>query len=140
MRVGAIFPGGPAAFAGLRVGDVLLTIGGAPANSRPAAELAIENLAPGKPAILTARRGKQSLQLRVIPETYGEFQDNYTAEMLRRDPRDPKYGLHPGVSQADMSAEFARRLFEQHERLERSLHEVLKEVHELRKEVAALKK
>ena len=59
--------------------------------------------------------------------------------MLRRDPRDPNYAMHHGVSDADMSAEVIRRLFEQHERLDRSLHEVLKELQALRQEVAALK-
>jgi uncharacterized protein YdcH (DUF465 family) len=59
--------------------------------------------------------------------------------MLRRDPRNPNYALNHGVSEADMSAEVVRRLFEQHERMDRTLHEVLKEVQALRQEVAALK-
>jgi hypothetical protein len=60
--------------------------------------------------------------------------------MLRRDPRDRQYGQHHGISDADMSVELVRRLFEQHERMERTLQQVLDEVHALRKEVRALQK
>jgi hypothetical protein len=73
-------------------------------------------------------------------DSLAEFRERYINEMMRRDPRHPKYAAHPGISDSDMSAEVVRRLFEQHERMERTLHDVLKELHELRQEVRALKK
>jgi hypothetical protein len=122
------------------VGDVLILVGNTEVNSTEGADTAIEALVPGQPATLTVERGGKQVELKVVPETMAEFQQHYISEMMHRDPRDPGYGKHPGVSESDISAEVVRRLFEQHERMERSLHEVLKEVHALRKEVAALKK
>ncbi len=140
VRVAGVFPAGPAAMAGVRVGDTLLRVAGADLVSTPKAEAAIEQLVPEKPASLTVLRGGKNLELKVIPGSLAEFKRDYVSEMMRRDPRDAKYGMHHGVSEADMSAELIRRLFEQHERLERSLNDVLKEVRELRKQVAALQK
>jgi hypothetical protein len=140
VRVSAVFPGGPAAFAGLRAGDALIGIGGARVESMSAAHQAIERLAPGRASLLTVQRGGKTVELKVTPDSSAEFHRHYVAEMMRRDPRDPKYGQHHGVSSADMSAELVRRLFEQNERLDRTLHEVLKEVRSLRKQVAGLQK
>lgn len=140
VRVAAVFPAGPAAIARVRVGDVLVRIGGTELGSAGDAEAAIERLTPQKPTSLTVERQRGSVDLKVIPESLADFKKDYIAEMMRRDPRDPNYGLHHGISEADMSAEVVRRLFEQHERLERLLIEVHKEVHALRKQVAALQK
>jgi prefoldin subunit 5 len=139
-HVDAVFPGGPAAFAGVRVGDVLVRIGTTDVHSTQEAEAAIERLTPQQQTVLTVERNRKTAELKVIPGSLAEFQQEYVKEMLRRDPRDPKYAKHHGVSQADMSAELVRRLFEQNERLDRSLNEIAKEVHALRKQVAALQK
>jgi membrane-associated protease RseP (regulator of RpoE activity) len=135
-----VFPAGPAAFAGVRAGDVLLKVGGAPVESRDAAQAAIERLVPQRQSSLTVRRQGKAMQLKVIPESLAEFRQRYVGEMLRRDPRDPKYGQRHGVSEADMHVELIRRLFEQHQRMESSLHELTQEVQALRKEVRALQK
>jgi predicted metalloprotease with PDZ domain len=140
VKVQGVFPGGPAAFAGARVGDVLVRIGSTDVNSTQEAESAIEHLAPQQPSTLNVERGKKATELKVTPGSLAEFRQDYIREMLRRDPRDPKYSVHHGVSEADMSAELVRRLFEQHERMERALIELTKEVHGLRKQVAALQK
>src|SRR5690349_13231422 len=59
LRVVSVFPGGPAAFAGVRVGDVLVRIAGMPADSVDVATEAIERVAPQHPVVLTIqRRGK----------------------------------------------------------------------------------
>jgi predicted metalloprotease with PDZ domain len=140
VRVKGVFPGGPAAFAGVRAGDVLVRIGGNAADSVAAATAAIEGLVPQRQTTLTIRRQGKPLELKVTVESLGEFRDHYVQEMLRRDPRDRQYGQHHGISDADMSVELVRRLFEQHERMERTLQQVLDEVHALRKEVRALQK
>jgi membrane-associated protease RseP (regulator of RpoE activity) len=140
VKVQGVFPGGPAAFAGVRVGDVLVRIGGTDVNSTQDAESAIERLAPQQSSTLSVERAKKATELKVTAGSLAEFRQDYIREMMRRDPRDPKYGTHHGVSEADVSAELVRRLFEQHERMERALIELTKEVHGLRKQVAALQK
>jgi predicted metalloprotease with PDZ domain len=140
VKVQGVFPGGPAAFAGVRVGDILVRIGGTDVNSTQDAESAIERLVPQQASTLNVERGKKATELKVTPGSLAEFRQDYIREMLRRDPRDPKYATHHGVSEADVSAELVRRLFEQHERMERALIELTKEVHALRKQVATLQK
>jgi membrane-associated protease RseP (regulator of RpoE activity) len=139
-RVVDIFPAGPAAFAGIHVGDVLTRVGDTAVTSHESASAAIERLTPRQPVTVTVDRDGHAVEVKVKVDSLSEFRQRYVYEMLHRDPRHPQYGTHPGVSESDMSAEVVRRLFEQHERLERTLHEVLKEVHELRQEVRALKK
>jgi membrane-associated protease RseP (regulator of RpoE activity) len=139
-RVVDVFPGGPAAFAGVRKGDILTRIGGASVTSAADATSAVERLAPRQQTTMTIDRRGKTLELKLNPESLADFRERYITEMMRRDPRHPKYAEHPGISESDMQAEVVRRLFEQHERLERSLNEVLKELHELRQEVRALKK
>ena len=138
-RVASVFPAGPAAVAGVRVGDVLVRVGGSDISSPQDAETALAQLAPHKPATLTVERRGKKHELKIVPESMAEFKHAYVAEMLHRDPRNPNYAKHHGVSEADMGAEVIRRLFEQHERMERTLNDVLTEVQALRKEVAALK-
>jgi membrane-associated protease RseP (regulator of RpoE activity) len=139
-RVVDVFPGGPAAFARVRGGDVVTKIGGTPVSSAADATTAVERLAPRQQATIVVNRRGKPVELKVQVDSLTDFRERYVNEMMRRDPRHPKYAAHPGISESDMSAEVVRRLFEQHERMERSLHEVLKELHELRQEVRALKK
>jgi membrane-associated protease RseP (regulator of RpoE activity) len=139
-RVVDLFPGGPAAFARVRAGDVVTKIGGTPVSSAADATTAVERLAPRQQATIIVNRRGKPVELKVQVDSLADFRERYVNEMMRRDPRHPKYAAHPGISDSDMSAEVVRRLFEQHERMERSLHEVLKELHELRQEVRALKK
>lgn len=140
VRIKAVFPAGPASFAGVRVGDSVVKIGDANVESVNAAQAAIERLTPQKQASLTVRRKGKAVELKVTPDSLAEFREHYIGEMLRRDPRDARYAQHHGVSEADMSVELARRLFEQHQRLETTLNELTREIDALRKEVRALKK
>ncbi|HXY34767.1 MAG TPA: PDZ domain-containing protein [Planctomycetaceae bacterium] len=139
-RVVDVFPGGPAAVARVRPGDVITRVGQTAVTSAAAAASAVEEAAPRQQIALTVDRKGKSVELKVAVDSMADFRERYITEMMRRDPRHPKYAAHPGISEADMQAEVVRRLFEQHERLERALNEVLKEVHELRQEVRALKK
>jgi predicted metalloprotease with PDZ domain len=139
-RVVDVFPGGPAAFAGVRIGDIVTKVGDTAVTSHDSTSAAIERLTSGQTVTVTVDRAGHPVEIKVTVDSLNDFRQRYVSEMLHRDPRHPKYGAHPGVSDADMQAEVVRRLFEQHERLERTLHEVLKEVHELRQEVRALKK
>lgn len=139
-RVVDVFPGGPAAFGGVRAGDVVTRIGQTQVSMAATATTAIEQATPRQPISVTVERRGRSVELKVLVDSLTEFRERYINEMVRRDPRHPKYAAQPGVSDSDISAEVVRRLFEQHERMERTLHKVLKELHELRQEVRALKK
>jgi hypothetical protein len=139
-RVVDVFPGGPAAFGGVRAGDVVTRIGQTQVSLAATATAAIEQSPPRQPISVTVDRKGRAVELKVMVDSQAEFRERYVNEMMRRDPRHPKYAAHPGISESDMSAEVVRRLFEQHERMERTLNEVVKELHELRQEVRALKK
>lgn len=138
--VSEVFPGGPAAFAGIRKGDHVSKVAGRPVKSVSAFVSVIEKSKPGQRIEIVVMRGTKEVKLTAGVRSLRRFHRRYVAEMMRRDPRHPDFGKHPGVSPVDMTIELNRRLFEQHERLERSLHQVLVELNALRKQVDALKK
>ena len=83
VRVAGVFPGGPAAMAGVRVGDTLLRVAGGilvrpKRPKRPSSSSFLE-----KPASLTVLRGRQEPQLKVIPESLADFKRDYISEMMR---------------------------------------------------------
>jgi hypothetical protein len=134
LRIVNVFPGGPAAFAGARAGDVLEKIG---ATTPASAIETIERTAPRQPLSLTVRRDGKPLELKATVGNLMEFHGHYAAEMARRDPRDPNFGLQHGVTEADMSVEVVRRIFEQNQQTHTTLQFVLEELHALRKELRA---
>lgn len=135
VRVTDVFPGGPAAFGGARVGDFIVKIGNSTPTDAAAAAQALEDLQPGEECKLTVRRGDSEIVLTITPRSLREFHGAYVSEMLQRDPRHPQYTERPGVSAADMNVELVRRLFEQNRRLEIAIQQVRQEVAELRKEI-----
>lgn len=137
LRVSNVFPGGPGAFAGVRQGDVLIQAGEGKAQSEEQIAKAIEGLKPGEDVTIVVKRGKQELTLKARVGSLKEFHQHYAREMWRRDPRDPNFAKNHGVSPTDMNIELTRRLFEQNQRLERSLLELHKEVAALRSELKA---
>jgi membrane-associated protease RseP (regulator of RpoE activity) len=140
LKVSSLFPGGPAAFAGLKLGDVVTEINGKKVTTPETAAAAIESIAPGSTAAIKATRGKQNLKLTVTAGSLRDFHARYVGEMLSRDPRHPQYGEQHGVSAADLQVELIRRQFEQNQRLEYSINHLRSEVQELRKELQASKR
>lgn len=140
LAVVAVFPGGPAAFAGLRAGDVVTDINGRKVSSAAAAATAIESIAPGQTGVIRATRGQQQLKLTVTAGSLRDFHARYVGEMMRRDPRHPQYGAQHGVSSADMQVELIRRQFEQNQRLEYAINHLRNEVQALRQELQAARK
>lgn len=138
--VASVFPGGPAAFAGVRTGDVLTEVGGQPVAGHDPAAAAIESSAPGSNLTLTLLRGGKPLKLTAHVGSLREFHARYAHEMLRRDPRHPGFAVNHGVSQSDVAVELTRRLFEQNQRLEYALNDLHREVQSLRKELQAQKR
>ncbi len=139
-RVKQVFPGGPAAYAGIREGDVVVSLGDKKLNSTKALIESVEKMKPGTVAKIAVDRKGRMVELGIVIGHLGKFHENYINEMMRRDPNDPDSAKFAGVSESDMNAEMFRRLMEQNHRLETMLHAVHKEVKELRAEVQALKK
>jgi membrane-associated protease RseP (regulator of RpoE activity) len=135
VKVSSVFPGGPAAFAGVRVGDRLAKVGDAETTTLAKAVEAIEKLPPKAAATMTVFRDGKSLSLMVNTQRLADFHERYVREMLRRDPRDPQYTHQHGVSEADMQVELVRRLFEQNQRLETTLNVLVDEIQGLRAEL-----
>ncbi len=135
-----VFPGGPAAMAGVRVGDKVVGLNKKKLGSAEELIAIVEKLKPGSHSQITIMRGGKSATLGVVIGSLRQFHENYVSEMMRRDPSDPKSGKFPGVSESDMQAEVYRRLMEQNQRLEQMIQDLHKEVKELRSEVRALKK
>jgi hypothetical protein len=65
-EVGVISPGSPAQAAGIRIGDVIVAVGGAPAADSNAVVGALGALAPGEGADLTVVRAGQRLQVHAV--------------------------------------------------------------------------
>lgn len=135
IQVANVFPGGPSAFAGIRQGDVILKAGDTKVQSEAALAQQVEQWKPGTSAVLVVRRGNRELPLSIEVGSLRNFHGNYVQEMMRRDPRDPNFAHMHGVSPADLNVELVRRLFEQNQRLEKSLLELHQEVAALRREV-----
>lgn len=67
-RVATVFPGGPAALSGVRVGDVIDAINGVEASSMPLDELTRQT--HSSQFTLTIRRPEGSVTITVVPRTY----------------------------------------------------------------------
>lgn len=67
LRIAQVVPGGPAAKAGLRAGDVLLSAGGAPVTSAQALQRLMLADAIGQPMSLTAVRNDALVDVIVVP-------------------------------------------------------------------------
>jgi len=59
-------PGGPAARAGLRSGDIVLRLDAVPISSRAQLERAVSGLEPGRTAILAVRRARRVVRVSVV--------------------------------------------------------------------------
>jgi S1-C subfamily serine protease len=71
IRVVSVAPGGPAAQAGLRPGDVIVAAGGQPIEGASQLVSAVERTGVGSALVLTVSRAGQVLQLQVIPADLG---------------------------------------------------------------------
>jgi len=70
-EVGVIAPGSPAEAAGMRVGDVIVAVGGTPAADSNAVVGALGALAPGQATDLTVLRAGRRLQVHVVLGSQG---------------------------------------------------------------------
>lgn len=65
-EVGVLTPGGPAERAGVRIGDVITAVNGAPVQNATAMTDAVHSLAPGQTARLSILRGGQRMTISVV--------------------------------------------------------------------------
>lgn len=135
IRIQDVFPGGPAAFAGVRIGDMLERVDQTAVSSVDKAVNTIESLVPGRKVTLTVKRQGKPVKLSLTVASLLDFHQHYVSEMSQRDARDPNFAEFHGVRENDMSIEVIRRLFEQNQRTEATLQRVLAELQALRKEV-----
>jgi S1-C subfamily serine protease len=68
VQVASVQPGGPAARAGLQVGDVIVAVAGKPVRSPADVISAVEVAGVGRPLNISLTRGGVSQQLQVVPQ------------------------------------------------------------------------
>lgn len=71
-RVEQVFPGGPAAAAGLEPGDVITRIAGEAISGHEALRSAVAELGPGEPVPLEAIRGRSTIEVSITPRRSSE--------------------------------------------------------------------
>lgn len=153
LRVKRVFPGGPAARAGIMRDDILLEIEGQSVSEHGDLAKALEGTEAGQrvSVVLTGgpdpqlhkqtkevQLGKRSARNRTpIKESDGQDEQ----EAGRRSARhwEDSQGFSTQIPAGAYELEYQRRMAEQNERLERMLVNLHQEMQELRQEVAALK-
>ncbi len=130
VEVSQIFPGGPAARAGLFLGDQIKSIGGKPVAAPQDAVRLIEQAKPGDVVEFGIHRNGKDKK---IAATIGD-----RSQFLRTHPGTPAAAGLP-VPEHAMALEQQRHLAHQHQRIEELLIELKAEVQALRAEVQQLK-
>ena len=82
LRVRSVWPGSPAAKAGIAPGDVVVSLDGRPVENREDFDTALASVPPGKALAVTVRRNGSEVPARVTPERTPE---DLGLEILRRD-------------------------------------------------------
>lgn len=146
-RVTHVYPGGPAARAGIQVGDLIQRMNTTPIASSAEAVLLIRELQPKTEVIFTIERGQDDLKIPVTIGTRGN-QGNQTAQaappQIPQPGQQPDQHAAPGGLQPDgtqqfngippyaMQLENDRRMAEQHERIEEEVRLLRLEIQKLR--------
>ncbi|MBW3540084.1 MAG: PDZ domain-containing protein [Planctomycetes bacterium] len=133
VRVSRVYPAGPAARAGLRSGDVILSLDGKAVEAPQQLSEMIESRKPGDEVEIVLRRGDRERRLTA------RLGDRDTAE------QEPQTFAPEGLAGAGdyfgdipehaMMLEQHRRIAEQNERLERLVLQLLREVRDLRAQI-----
>jgi hypothetical protein len=135
VEVERVFPGGPAARAGLESGDIITMINGDRISSPDDLISTVEDEKPGTRMKFTVLRDKEQKNFNVV---LGNRQDMAFSDEDRDASNDQSGGPrgqfgHPGGHHPfAMQLEHDRRNFEQHERIENEIARLRQEVHELR--------
>jgi len=164
--VRGVYPSGPAARAGFRVGDVIVSIDGSSVADSESAIDAIQDLEPGKTAEFTVTRAGQNLTLKPTIAERSRFMGSQQASGQgfqqgsgQRFQQGQSSNFQGGVQQAGgaqnqqrffrgsdfgdevphhaMMLENARRMAEQNQRIEERLDKLAQEVEALRKQLGS---
>ena len=140
-RVTQVYPSGPAARAGIQVGDIIQQINKQPVLGSHDVVMMIRDFQPQSKVDLTVARDDQQVNIPVVVGTRGNF--NYQSFYAgSQQPR--QQGQFPGQSQGQendqfndvplhaMQLEHDRRNAEQHERIEEEIRLLREEVQKLR--------
>src|SRR5688572_7486055 len=110
--VESVREGGPAATAGVRVGDIILDFGDERIRSVRQFTRVVQESAPRRAVAVVVMRGAERRTLNVVPEVSAEFQSGAwlrgTEPLLLRLPRGPEQG--PGDFGLNLGPERRRRL------------------------------
>lgn len=147
-RVTQVYPSGPAARAGIQVGDVIKLIDTQQIAGSADAVMLIRELQPKAEVLFTVERGKEELKIPVTIGSRGNF--NYQSfyagsqqdpnqgpqgqQFNGNDPRNGDFNQFNGVPPHAMQLENDRRNAEQHQRIEdeiRALRDEIKQLREL---------
>lgn len=134
VRIGRIYPSGPAARAGLRSGDLLVAIDDKQVSSADEAVRLISNFRPDQEIQLTVLRGEQQQNITAILADRSTFVGD---EQFPPQGGQRGAGFDDGFTVPDhaMMLEQHRRFAEQHQRIEQKLDEVMQELQALRRQI-----
>lgn len=141
VRVGRIYPSGPASRAGLRGNDVIVRADDRDVTNSEEFDQYLDNAQPGQEMELTVMRDGQEKMVTIVPGNRSEYigprYDRESQEMANsRDYDNGQQMSAANVPEHSMMLEQHRRLAEQHQRIEERLDRVLNELEALRKQMA----
>jgi predicted metalloprotease with PDZ domain len=134
-RVTQVYPAGPAARAGLRPGDVILSLNEQQVDSPADLVSAIEGMKPQTKAALRILRGNQQLEATAVlasRDSYIFHQSGYSDRGEQRGEQRGEDDYFSSIPPYAMQLEHDRRMAEQHERIENELRKLQEEVRKLR--------
>ena len=136
-QVSHVYPTSPAARAGFREGDVILSVNGEQVQSAPDVIALVEEAEPGSQAEFVVRRNDQEIELTAKlgrRDAYVFFQNDRSRSRSGGEfDRDDPYGNVPPYM---MNLEHDRRMAEQHQRMEEAIHQLREEIRQLREEIS----
>lgn len=137
VMVTHVYPASPAARAGVRAGDILLSVNNQQVESAPDLITLLDGFEPGSKANLRLRRGDQELDATAVLARRSDFAFQTSFNQGDRqqgqqfDDEDPYENIPPYA----MQLEHDRRMAEQHQRMETELRKLQDEVRQLREAI-----
>jgi S1-C subfamily serine protease len=137
LVIKAVYPGGPAAQAGLNVGDVIVSADGVKIDSLVDAEKYMAQLQPFAEAAVVVLRNGEELAMRVKTISLRETPEGL---VLEDDATDSDASTQGETADGGEAVELERWEAEQHQRLELLLQEIRQDIKELKTKIEPPKK
>jgi serine protease Do len=139
LVIKAVYPGGPAANAGLKVGDVIVSADGKTIRSFIDAEKYLRQLQPFAEAKLVVLRDGDRLNMNLKMASLRTTPGGLVLETRAQNSEPSSTAPSPELQMQTLTLEQLRWEAEQRQRLEQLLQEIRQDVKQLRTELAALK-